>query len=267
MGKTTEVSFNPKYFEAIKEITKVSNKIAFQQTADKVVVAHQSEGKEVNVFVEAPKEMFNYNHDVGMIDFNNFNTVFKALGENATISIDEIGEGDDAEANLMHVNGDASNVSYGLSTVELMKGGRTVMPGRAETHTSSFTITEEQLKNIKQLTSALIVNGSGTGTKLSILSEKGDTNVKLTFAAHESVGHTFVKDFDSDNADVEVKLVFDPLFFTWLPNNDYIFHVVVADGEVAKVNHIVATGEVKDGDTHICYQNYIAGKLRQEYVG
>ena len=250
------------FFNSLKMVTKVSNKMVLQQSEpDKVIIAQQSEGKEINIFIEAPKEVFDYDKDVAFGDFANFYSVFGATGDKPEISILEANN----EANIVHVDGEYASVDYGLSIHSLMNPGKTMLPPVKDDGIVTVNITEADLKNIKQLTSSLIVSGSSSGTKLNILKEKGSDELKLTFKAHESVGHQFSKEFKTSiNKDVEVKLVFDPLFFTWLPVNDYTFTVATGDGII---NHIKALGIIKDGEgNEVCKQYFVAGPLKVTYV-
>ena len=256
------IKYDETFFNALKSVTKISNKLVLQQSEDdKVIVAQQSEGKEINILIEAPQEVFDYDKDVAFGDFNNFYSVFGATGDAPEISIKEAND----VANIVHVSGENAAVDYGLSIPSLMNPGKTVLPPMKPESIVTVKITEADLKNIKQLTSSLIVSGSGSGTKLNILKEAGEDELKLTFKAHESVGHQFSKEYATDtNTDTEIKLVFDPLFFTWLPANDYTFTVVTGEGII---NHIRATGIIKnDDDKEVCKQHFVAGPLRVSYV-
>jgi hypothetical protein len=267
MSKVKNVEFSPEFLDAIKSITNISSAIGIQHTEDEIVIAQRSEGKEINVRMTAPKSSFNYDKDFGISDFPNFYSVYKVLNGQGTVGIDvnEVGSDDHVEAASLTVANEDTSIEYGLSNMTRIGAGK-----KKENGFKDFTtieIPEDVVKNIQVLTKALVVSPSSAGTKLSILSEAGSNNVSLKFESNVALGNSFTREFEGDNEALEVKLVFDPFFFTWLPANDYKLKIVVADGEVAKVNHIVATGIIRDADgNEVCTQNFTAGKLRVPYI-
>jgi hypothetical protein len=223
--------------------------------------------------MSAPMEMFDYNKIIAISDFPNFINVYKALGENATIHINEKEIGDNEyEPFSITLASEATNVEYALSNPTSIKSGRSPLPPEEEDNTFRFTINENELRNIKVLTSALVCDTAEHGTALAIKKEKNSDIVSLKFKGAAAFGNSFDKTYTVTGAeDKEIKLMFDPMFFTWLPNNDYTIRI--ANYENGGTPNIMATGTIMssegEGETYkefeVATHNFIAGRLNTAY--
>jgi hypothetical protein len=263
------VEFNSDFFKSIHKISKkISSKILIKQFEEKLKIVQQSDGAEIIINMSAPMEMFNYNRELGLGDFPTFINVFNAMGENPKIVVNEKEIGDNKyEAVSVTLTGeDGTSAIIAASQPSVCKSGKSPLPEVSEDH-FYFEITEEELKNIKLLTGALVTETAEFGTALAIKKDKEDSSVSLRFKGDSALGNGFTKHYDVPNTEeVDIKLMFDPLFFMWLPNNDY--KIRVADyKDNSKTPHIMATAIETDGDEkEICTQNFIAGRLKTPFI-
>ena len=268
--KTVSIKYDPKFFDVVKSIQKVTKKIVIKQDNDRVVIVQQSEGADININLSAPKSVFEYDKPVALADFANFKSVYDAVGDKSKIDIIETDPGEDSgieaePVSMAMANDFGTKIEYVLSNINSIKTGRTQLPQCGEEYSTVLNISADEVKSIKTLTAALVVQSAVNGTKLHISKAVGSGTVDLTFKGVAAVGNSFTKTYDSANAELELDLNFDPFFFDYVPSGlDVQFKIANAEKENSNaVDFIIGTSIVKDedDDSEIATLNFIAGKL------
>jgi hypothetical protein len=263
----TEVPYNPKFLNAVKDITKINTNLVFKEYKDQVSIRAQSQGKEIIIDIKAPISGFNYkNGIIGIKDFPKFYSVYNVVSNPKIFLKEDISDSGTTEIDQVKsiiVEGDNTKIEFATHNPRLLgMSEKDELPPYQPEDTIEFDISEDMLKNIKQLSNALIEASAEKGTRLDIYKPEGSDTVKFRFKGTVATGNSFDKSFQCSGTTRSIGLNFDPLFFTWMPNYDYKIRVIDGPG---KAKFIMAQTTVKDKDEEICTYSFIAGKLTSAF--
>lgn len=260
--KTTGIGFNPKFLDAVKDITKINSSLVFKEWNNKVSIRAQSKEKEIIIDIKAPLEGFHYKEGmIGFKDFPKFYSVYKVV-DNPKIFLRELDiDGEKNDVKSIIIEGDNTKIEMATHNPKVLgMSTKDELPPYSAENTIEFDITEDMLKNIKQLSAALIEDSAEKGTRLDVYKEKGSDKVKFRFTGTKANGNSFDKVFECSGTGNEIGMNFDPLFFTWMPNYDY--KVRVCDGPA---KFIMAQTTLKEEEKEICTYSFIAGTLSSPF--
>jgi len=236
-----DVSVNKAFMDAINSITNVSKNLIIKQFPDdRIGLVQQSKGGEIIINLTAPGTSFDYDKQVAI---KNFPAFYKTLGilDDAKISIKERADGSPA---LIILSDNETEIEFSLEKASAIRSGKTTLPPLDDDSYISVELSEDNLKDIKSLTSSLIIDKAENGTRLISTYKSENNEVELKFNSVKAIGNSFTKTLEPQvEAKEDFSLVFDPLFFTWLPTGDYTLKISNGDKKFIQATMVDKTKE------------------------
>jgi len=252
---TVDVTVNKSFMNAIGNVSAVSKNVIIKKFPDdRVGLVQQSKGGEIIINLTAPLTSFNYDKQVAIKNFPAFQKTLDII-EDVKFSIKENAEGTPVSIILSDKELD---VEFSLEKTSAIRSGKTVLPTLDDNLYTQLVITEDELKELKSLISALIADKAENGTRLNATYDSVDNELLLKFNAVKAIGNSFTKKMTPETqASDNFNLTFDPLFFTWLPSGDYTLNI--SNGTK---KFIQATMTDSNKDTEVATYVFTAGLLK-----